>query len=170
MIGYQKGFIMLTITEQMSCSENFMGKLKSISIVDQASCYKLLLEQQLAAGVIFHVWYCCGNKFVTWRLETESANCWQWRQEWERRAPRSGEAENEVLKKDDKWDTERERRQGKENRLNRLYLLFLFSAYHLKHWSHSALLKCFEAFVQPGLSWSRQTWRIFIDSTGVLYC
>lgn len=55
---------MLRITEQIACSENvstenFRGKFKSISIVDEAYCYKLLLEQQLVADVIF---YCCGNK------------------------------------------------------------------------------------------------------------
>ena len=51
---------MLRITEQIACSENvstenFRGKFKSISIVDEAYCYKLLLEQELGADVIFYV-------------------------------------------------------------------------------------------------------------------
>lgn len=49
-----------------------------------------------------------------------------------RKAQKKEEAENEVLRKDDKRDTEGEKRQGKENRLDMLYLLFLLPIYHLK--------------------------------------
>lgn len=65
--GLPEGFQLVRITEQRACSENvstenFRGKFKSISIVDEAYFYKLFLEQQLVADVIFYVWYCCGNK------------------------------------------------------------------------------------------------------------
>lgn len=52
----------LRITEHITCSENvstenFRGKriFEGISIVDEADFYKLLLEQQLVADVIFYV-------------------------------------------------------------------------------------------------------------------
>lgn len=170
--GLPEGFQLVRITEQRACSENvstenFRGKFKSISIVDEAYFYKLLLEQQLVADIIFYVWYCCGNKMSpgVWKEKQRTVGN-KGETKW-RKAQKKEEADNEVLKKDVKWDTGGEKWQGKENWLDKLYLLLLLPACHLKHWSYSALLKCFEAFVRGGVTRSGQTWWIFIDLTGV---
>lgn len=69
---------------------------KNISIVDQACYYKLLLEQQLVADVIFsYVWYCCGNKMSPgvwkekqWTAGNEGETKWGKNRKWKR--PRMG--------------------------------------------------------------------------------
>lgn len=76
--------LILRITEQIACSENvsrenFRGKriFESISIVVEACCYKLLLEQQLVANVIFLCLILLWQQDVTWSLEREAVSCWQ---------------------------------------------------------------------------------------------
>lgn len=59
------------------------------------------------------------------------------------------------------------KRQEKDNWLNNLYLFFLLHTNNLKPWSYSTLLKCLEAFVQPGVTKSKQRRSIFIDITEV---